>query len=127
MARLVRKQTQQTSDYLADTRRVAELAAQHKAMDIKAYDVHGLTLIADSFVVCSANSEPHMKAVANAVRDGMKEVGVRPLGTEGEASGAWLIVDFGYIIFHLFRAEARTFYDLDGLWGDAPEVDLQFD
>lgn len=103
------------------------MAAQHKAIDIKAYDVHGLTLIADSFVVCSASSEPHMKAVANAVRDGMKEVGVRPFACEGEASSVWMVVDFGDVVFHLFRVEARTFYDLDGLWGDAPEVDLQLD
>lgn len=130
MARLVKKQAQQAQaepDFLADTRRIAELAAEHKALNVKAYDVRELTVIADSFVICSANSEPHMKAVLNAVRNGMREMGQRPLNTEGEASASWLILDYGSTIFHLFRVEAREFYDLDGLWADAPEIALNLD
>ena len=125
MARLVRKrQAEPAEDVFAVTRRIAQLAADHKAVGIKAYDLRELTLIADAFVICSASSEPQMKAVLNAVRDGMKEVGVRPLNTEGEATGGWLVLDYGATVFHLFRTEARAFYDLDGLWGDAPEVAL---
>lgn len=130
MARLVRKQLKEAQaepDFLAATRRIAELAADRKAIDIKAYDVRELTLIADSFVMCSAASEPQMKAILNAVRDGMKEVGLQPFHAEGEPSGSWLVLDFGGIIFHLFRVEAREFYDLDGLWADAPEITLDLD
>lgn len=127
MARLVRKKTETVTDIWQDTRRVAELAAEHKALNIKAFDVRELTLIADSFVICSAQSEPQMKAVLNAVREGMKAVGVRTLGAEGEPGSGWAVLDYGSTIFHLFRVEAREFYDLDALWGDAPEIDLQLE
>ncbi len=129
MARLVRKQQTPApaTEPHRNARRIAELAAEHKAHDIKAYDVHELTLIADDFVLCSAGSEPQMKAILNAVRDGMKEWGLRPLNAEGEPSSGWAVLDYGTTIFHLFRTEARAFYDLDGLWGDAPEIKLDLD
>jgi len=103
------------------------LAANVKARDIRAYDLRGLTVIADSFVICSASSEPHFKAVYNSVKEGMKEVGVAPLHTEGISRGHWRVLDYGNIIVHIFREEAREFYDLDGLWGDAPEINLKLD
>lgn len=109
---------------VSGTRKIAKFAAAHHAIDIKAYDVRGLTLIADSFVLCSASSEPHIRAVFNAIVEGMKEAGVSPLHKEGTLKGGWLLIDYGAIIVHIFREEARAFYDLDGLWGDAPEMDL---
>lgn len=126
MPKLVKKRAlkQDLSDFLPNARRIGALAADHKALDIRAYDVRGLTLVADCFILCSANSQPHFKAVFNAIRDGMKEAGVRPLHVEGELDGGWLVIDYGTIVVHIFREEPREFYDLDGLWGDAPEVDL---
>lgn len=113
--------------FLPNVRRIAELAATKKAQHIVARDVRGLTLIADSFVICSATSEPQLKAVFSTVVDGMKEVGVRPLRTEGTFQGGWMLIDYGTVIFHLFRPAAREFYDLDGLWGDAKPIPLDLD
>jgi len=110
---------------LIHTRRIAHLAASKKAIDIAAFDVRGLTLVADSFVLCSANSEPQFKAIFNAVCDGMKETGVRPLRTEGTFQGGWMLIDYGVIIFHVFRKASREFYDLDGLWADAKPIPLE--
>ncbi len=124
MAKLVKKSPSQEPDFLPHTLRAATLAAEHKAVDLKAYDVRGLTVIADSFVMCSATSEPHLKAIYSAVREGMREAGVRLLHTEGGLSGNWLVLDYGSVVFHIFRREAREFYDLDALWADAPEVDV---
>lgn len=104
--------------------RIATLADEHKAKEIKTYDVRGLTLVADAFVLCSATSEPQLRAIFNAVKEGMKEVGVKVLHSEGTFGGGWLVMDYGAVIFHIFREEARNFYDLDGLWGDAPLIDL---
>ena len=112
---------------MANTLRIASLAADRKAVDVKAFDVRELTALVDSFVLCSASSEPHFKAIYNAILEGMKEVGVQPLRCEGEFSGRWLLLDYGTIFVHIFREEAREFYDLDGLWGDAPPVDLDLD
>lgn len=125
MARLVRKKpVAEPPDFLAKVKQIGELAADHKAMDIRAYDVRGLTVIADAFLLCSAASEPQLRAVFNAVRDGMKAAGISPLHAEGGFKGGWLVVDYGDVIVHIFREEAREFYDLDGLWADAPQVEL---
>jgi ribosome-associated protein len=100
LAKLVRKSKHTEPDFLPNTIRIAEYAAEHKARDIKAYDLRGLTVIADVFVICSA---------------------------EGDPSVGWLLIDFGNIVVHVFREKARAFYDLDGLWGDAPEIELGID
>jgi len=110
---------------LAHVLRMAGLAADKKASEIKAYDVRGMTLIADAFVICTANSEPQLKAVYNSVREGMKEVGVAPYRSEGEYSSGWMLLDYSTVIFHIFREQARAFYDLDGMWADAPEIPLE--
>lgn len=126
MAKLVRKAKKEVLEpnYLPNTRRIASLAASKKAAKIKGYDLSSLTLIADSFVVCSATSDPHMKAVLTAVIEGMKEVGVSPRRIEGTHKDGWVIVDYSDIILHVFREESRLFYDLDSLWADALELDL---
>lgn len=124
LARLKLKPGQAPPDFLTRVLRIAEIADSYKAAELKAYDVRGLTLVADSFVLCSASSEPQMKALFNGIKEGLKEAGVRPQHTEGSIGSQWLILDYGDVIVHLFREEARAFYDLDGLWGDAPQVDL---
>ena len=106
---------------------VAEAVADKKAKDIRALDVFGLTLIADAFVLCSVGSEPQLKAVANAAREAMREAGRPALRAEGDQRCGWLILDFGDVILHVFREQARAFYDLDRMWGDAPEIVLDLD
>jgi len=127
LVKLVKKSAPTQPDFLPNALRMCALAAEYKAIDIRAYDVRGLTLIADSFIICAASSEPHFKAIYNGVKEGMKAVGVAPLYTEGTLRGNWRVLDYGDIIFHIFREQAREFYDLDGLWGDAPEIDLNLD
>lgn len=127
MVKVVPKSKDHYLDFLPNTRKIAELAAEHHAIDLRAYDLRGLTLIADSFVLCSASSEPHFKAIFNSVVEGMKGIGVVPLHREGALTGGWLVLDYGTVIFHIFREEARAFYDLDGLWGDAPQINLGVD
>ena len=132
MARLVKKSTtgakkavaaEVVPDFLPNTLRICAAADEHKAIDIRAYNVQGLTLVADVFVICGAASEPQVRAIFRAVKDSMAEAGVRALHTELALKGVWSVIDYGDIIFHLFRGEARTFYDLDGLWADAPLID----
>ena len=120
MALIKRKvSTLDDQSYVPNALRIAELASDKKAKNIKIFDVQGLTLIADAFVICTATSEPQLKAVFNSVKDGMTEIGVKPLRSEGAFHGGWLLLDFGDVLVHIFREEAREFYDLDGMWGDA--------
>lgn len=128
MPRLTKKSAAKPEeDFVVTTRRIAVLAAGKKAKDIKAYDVRGLTLLADTFVLCSVMSEPQLKAVYHTVHDEMKAVGEGPLRSEGAFQDGWLIMDFGSVIFHIFRESARLFYDLDGMWGDAPAIALNLE
>ncbi len=124
LPRLAKKlKTASEPDFLLVARRIATLADEHKAENIKVYDVRELTLLADAFILCTANSEPHVKAVFSAVKEGMREAGMKTLHAEGSYTSGWLVLDYGTVILHIFRKEARDFYDLDGLWGDAPEID----
>lgn len=123
MVELVKKAKDEL-DFMPDVFRMASLAAGIRAIDLKALDVRELTIVADCFVICSAASQPQFKAIYNAVKEGMKEIGVAPLHSEGELTGGWVILDYANIIFHVFREETREYYDLDGLWGDAPLLEL---
>lgn len=124
MALVRRKNAASAEDqsYIPNALRIAALASEKKAKDIKIYDVNGLTLVADAFVIATATSEPQLKAIFNSVKDGMEEIKVKPLRTEGAYSGGWVLVDFGDVILHIFREEPRSFYDLDGMWADAKEI-----
>ena len=127
MAILVKKNNSEDASLLAHVLRVADLALEKKATEIKAYDMRGLTLITDAFVNCTANSEPQMKAIMNSIRNGMVEVGVKANHVEGDSTGGWILLDFSDVIVHIFRKESREFYDLDGMWGDAKEIALDLD
>ena len=108
--------------FLPNALRIAELCSEKKAKEIKLYDVRGLTLVADAFVICTATSEPQLKAVYNSVKDGMEDIKVKALRTEGGFQGGWLLIDYGDIIVHIFREESRAFFDLDGMWADAKQI-----
>lgn len=112
---------------MPNARRIAGIAQDYKAKQIRGYDVRGLTVLTDCIILCTVSNEPQMKALYKGVRGEMAEIGVIPLHAEGEFSSNWLVLDFGTIMFHVFRENANDFYDLDGLWGDAPAIDLELE
>lgn len=87
-----------------------------KGRDIVALDVRALTGVTDYMVFCTGNSSRQVKALASNVEVEAKQLGVKPLGTEGELAGEWVLVDFGDVIVHVMLAETRAFYDLERLW-----------
>lgn len=103
----------------------ARLCDDMKAEDILILDVRQLTQITDYFVLCSGASERQLKAVAENLRTGLKGEGVTRLGIEGEAVGGWILLDYCEVVVHVFSREARDFYQLEMLWGDAPRVAWQ--
>ena len=118
------KNAQNNALLLEKVQLIAETVDEKKAKDIKAFDIRGLTLIADAFILCTATSEPQLKAVANAAREKAREAGHAVLRVEGDHHCGWVIVDFGDVLLHVFRQQARDFYDLDRMWADAPELAL---
>lgn len=89
-----------------------------KAHDILAIDVRKVTPIFDWIILASADSGRQTKALARHVRDRLKEAGSAIVGTEGEESGEWILVDAGDIVAHVMQPAVRHFYNLEELWGE---------
>jgi ribosome-associated protein len=87
-----------------------------KARDIAVLDVRKLTSLYDSLIIASADSNRQVKALASHVRDKLKEAGADIIGTEGEASGEWVLVDAGDIVVHVMQPAVRAYYNLEELW-----------
>jgi len=102
-----------------------EAAMAKKAMEIVLIDLRGLSSITDYFLIMSGNSDRHTKAIAEEILKKMEENGYRPLGTEGLAEGRWILLDFGELVIHVFYEPVRQYYDLEGLWADAPRVNWE--
>jgi ribosome-associated protein len=99
---------------------IAQAGLDKKAEDVTVLDVRGLTSYADYFVVMTADSDRQASAIADAVEQTMKEKGVTKVGVEGYEGGRWILVDYGDVVAHVMNKESRGFYDLEGLWADAP-------
>ena len=95
-----------------------------KAQDIKLLRTHNITVLADYFVICTANSTTQLKTLSDEVEKAMKENDEMPLRREGHRSGGWVLIDYGCVVVHLFLQEAREFYTLERLWSDAEDVDI---
>jgi ribosome-associated protein len=87
-----------------------------KARDIAVLDVRKLTSLYDTLVIASADSTRQVKALAQHVRDKLKEAGATIIGVEGEESGEWVLVDAGDIVVHVMQPAVRAYYNLEELW-----------
>jgi ribosome-associated protein len=99
-------------------------ALDKKAYDLVVLDTAALTSIADYFIICSGRSDTQVQAIADAVREHLGSVGVKPLAVEGYERGQWVLLDFGDIVVHVFYVPVRSFYDLERLWTRAPRAEL---
>jgi len=104
-------------------RKAAQAAADKKAFQIVGFLVSDLTSYTDSILIFSGASDRQVAAISNAVQRQLKEAGRRPLHVEGERGADWVLLDYGEFVIHVFTEERRTYYGLDGLWGDAPKLD----
>jgi ribosome-associated protein len=104
---------------------IAKAALDKKAEDVTVLDVRGLTSYADYFVVVTADSDRQASAIADHVEDTMKKLGVSKVGVEGYETGRWILVDYGDVVAHVMNRESRGFYDLEGLWADAPRFQVE--
>ncbi|MDR0490329.1 MAG: ribosome silencing factor [Oscillospiraceae bacterium] len=96
-----------------------------KAQDIKLLRTSEITVLADYFVICTANSSTHLKTLSDEVEKTLKESGEAPLRREGRRAGGWVLIDFGCVVVHLFLKELREFYTLERLWADAETVETE--
>lgn len=101
----------------------AELAFDKKAFDIRVRDISRVSSIADYMVIISGASDKQNQAIADNIRTGLKKFG-KVNNIEGATDGKWIVMDYGDVLVHIFHDQLRRYYDLDGLWGMAPELEL---
>ena len=105
--------------------RAAELALERKATDVVALDLASLSGAMDYFLLASGRSDVQVKAIAENIVEELKKRKIRPEHIEGLQGGRWVLIDYIDFVVHVFHEEARNFYQLELLWGDAPR--LEFD
>ncbi len=97
-------------------------ADSKKAFDILILDLRRLTYITDYFVICSANNVTQVSAIADGIGEALAQAGVHPSHIEGGLEASWVLMDCGDVVVHIFDQQARTYYSLEKLWGDAPRI-----
>jgi len=116
------------TDPLEKSRRLALLAAQagleKKAHDVQIIDVSGKVDYADYLVIMTGRSDRHVAAIADAVDELLRRHGSPPLSVEGLPAARWVLIDLVDVVVHVLLAEARSLYDLDGLWMDARRLSV---
>ena len=109
---------------MTEIKKIAELIAaaceEEQAQDVVILEVGDLTIIADYFVIAGGRSGIQVKSIIEHVQDKLKEIGLSPSRIDGQAQGAWVVLDYASVILHVFRQEERDHYQLENLWGDAP-------
>ena len=97
--------------------KIIKLALDKKAQELIVLDVRKQTTITDYFIICSGNSDPQMKAISDNIRKGTAK---KPHHIEGYENKNWILLDYFEIIVHIFKRDDRQYYNLEGLWSDAP-------
>jgi len=122
-----RPRSRSHGDPVRALRVAAEAALSKKADDLVVLDLRELDGVADHFVICSCASEVQVKAVAEAVEDKLKALGLSPWHVEGLQGRRWVLLDYVDFVVHVFHERTREYYLLERLWGDAKKVDLGLD
>lgn len=96
-----------------------------QAEDIKVLDIQEISVLADYFVIAHGNNKNHIQALIDRVEEMLSRNGYEPKQVEGYRSASWILLDYGSIIIHIFSKEDRLFYDLERIWSDGKEIDVQ--
>ena len=105
--------------------RAAEFALERKATDIVALNLATISGATDYFLIASGRSDVQVKAIAENVVEQLKKIDFRPEHVEGLQGGRWVLIDYIDFVVHVFHEEARLFYQLEVLWGDAPRLEFE--
>ena len=105
--------------------KAAQIAQEKKAEDLVILELERKVSYCDFFLVCSGRNRRQVRAIAESIATQFKrELGIQALSVEGMETGRWVLLDFGDIVVHVFDEPLRGFYDLEGLWKDAPRREI---
>ena len=99
--------------------------ADKKAQDMKIINIEGVSVIADYFIIASGTNHNQVQAMADSVDEALHKAGHPAKQTEGYQSANWILLDYGDIIVHVFDTENRLFYDLERIWRDGKEIQVE--
>jgi ribosome-associated protein len=102
--------------------RIADLLSDRQAGDIVLMDISKVSSFTDYFVLATATNRRQMTAIIDSLDQDLRDEGIRPLRTEGQADSGWVLIDFGDAIVHLFAPDERTYYNLESLWSKGVSV-----
>ncbi len=103
-------------------KKIVKALDDKKGNDIQIIKIEELTIVADYFVICTANSNTHVRALADEVEYQLEEEGIKPDHIEGRATG-WVLLEYKGVVVHIFLEESRNYYNLERLWEDASKID----
>jgi ribosome-associated protein len=110
-----------------DVRLAVEAAQDKQALDITVLNLGGSGAFADYFVLCSGSSGPQIQAIGEAVEERLHRNGRQVTHREGRGGGEWYLLDYGFLVVHIFSERARQYYDLERLWRNAERIDVKED
>jgi ribosome-associated protein len=122
-----RRDPDRVSRAVEHARLAARIADDNRAKEIVLLDLRQATPLLDFFVIATANSRRQSHAIASEIDAEMKKLGERKLGLEGSEEGRWILIDYGDFVVHIFSAEGRSYYALEDIWGDAPQLEWRSD
>lgn len=105
-------------------RDIARLALTKKAFDVVIMDVREVSSVTDFFVIASGATDIQVRAIGRAIDDGMRARKVKPIHSEGEGACTWLLLDYFDVVVHVMQPRVRDYYNLEGLWADAPREEV---
>ena len=104
-------------------KKIVKALDDKKGNDIQVIKIEELTIVADYFVICTANSNTHVRSLADEVEYQLDEAGIKADHVEGRATG-WVLLEYHGVVVHIFLEEARNYYNLERLWEDASKIDV---
>jgi ribosome-associated protein len=111
-------------DTLSFAKEIGEIILSKRGKDVKILELKNLTTIADYFVICSAESDVQVRAIADEIDRVLSKKGIKCYHKEGEMALNWVLMDYFDVVVHIFREETREYYGLEKFWGDAPVIEL---
>ncbi|WKZ70582.1 MAG: ribosome silencing factor [Melioribacteraceae bacterium] len=112
-------------DSLQFAKEITDIILTKKGFSIKILDLKKLSAFADYFVICSASSDTQVKAISDAIEKELRDRGIKTYHREGYEALNWVLLDYFDVVVHIFKTEARDFYNLEKLWGDAKVTEIE--